>query len=76
MTRDWYPGQPTREDIDRRLREHAGDNTEKIIGWVRSSVLSDDDAGDVLYRLDQAKRRVDLQARMTFSASGTIEGAS
>ena len=76
MVRDWYPGQPTRDEIDRRLREYAGDNTDKIIGWIRSSVLSDEDAEGALYRLDQVKRSKDLRARMTFSVSGSIEDAS
>lgn len=65
-------GEPTREEIDRRLREYAGDDANKIVAYIRSVVLSDEDAAYVLHKLDREKLRAERAERMRVSASGTI----
>jgi hypothetical protein len=42
----------SREEVDSRIRKHAGDNVKAIIAWVRSALLSDEEARELLYLLD------------------------
>jgi hypothetical protein len=63
----------TRREIDRRLRSYAGDHPGKIIGWIRSTILTDEEAELVLTKLDRQRQASERAERMRFTASGVIE---
>lgn len=69
----------TREQIDQAILAHCGDDTYKKIAWVRSCLLSDDEAESLLLMLDQEAEKaraaglaIELTRRMRFSSSGVI----
>lgn len=63
----------TREEVNARLRAHAGEDTDKLIAWFRSAVLQDDEAELLLARLDREQLARDRAERMRFAVSGVIE---
>jgi hypothetical protein len=63
----------TRVEVDRRLKEYASDDPGKVIGWIRSTILTDEEAELVLTRLDRRRQADERAERMSFRASGVIE---
>ena len=52
-----------RAEVDLQLRVHAGDEPGKVVAWMRTCVLSDDAAEDLLAQLDRSREIREQAAR-------------